>query len=127
MKALTDDLPNWKTGRLQAAQTPAEQFDEILLKWTAGKDIKYDKWMKDLTPAQDEVWEMKTADLRIFGWLYKPLTFIAAFLDYADDYKGVNPKMDYEVTKGEVIAVRNALDLDPPKFATGTFDALVRV
>ena len=44
---------------------------------------------------RDEVWELKTADIRVFGWIYRPLIFIAAFADYADLYKGKNAPRSY--------------------------------
>ena len=75
----------------------------------------------------DEVWEMKTADIRIFGWMAAPRKFVAVFADYADSYKGKNAKRSYEDAKKKVIAFRNKLTLDNPKIATGTFDELVSV
>jgi len=80
---------------------------------------------KDLMPATDEVWEFKTADLRIFGWLYRPRVFIAALLGYADFYKPPSPVGSYEDARKHVMSIRNTLDLDEPKYATGTFDDLV--
>ncbi len=100
-------------------------MDSILFKWISGDRINYGRMFKDLTPASDEVWEFKTYDLRIFGWIYRPRVFIAAFLDYADWYKEPTKKYYYEGTRDSVVGVRNKLDLDEPKFATGAFDALV--
>ena len=78
-------------------------------------------------PAHDEVWEHKRADLRIFGWMYKPRVFIAVRGVYADDLKGPNPTESYEDAKALVIRTRNELDLDEPKYTGGEFDALVRI
>jgi hypothetical protein len=71
---------------------------------------------------------MKTADLRIFGWVYRPKVFVGAFVGYADDYKrqgGQPPKESYDAARDRVVQIRDRLDLDKPKFATGVFDALV--
>src|SRR5690606_40181291 len=62
---------------------------------------------KDLMPRSDEVWELKTADLRIFGWLYRPRKFIAVVGGYADDYKGAHNKQNYEDAKRKVLRCRS--------------------
>src|SRR5579871_1034018 len=122
-----NELPSLVPGRLQAADSPLEQVDEILYRWITGKDLRYGRWFKDLMPRSDEVWEMKTADIRIFGWIYRPRTFVAVFGDYADLYKGKIQRRSYEEAKRRVKRERDALDLDPPKYAGGTYDELVRV
>jgi hypothetical protein len=121
------ELPQLNPGRLKASDSPQEQVDNILYRWITGKDIRYTRQFQDLMPRGDEVWEMKTADIRIFGWMYQPLKFIAVFGDYADLYKGRGASRSYEVAKQKVKNQRDNLDLDPPKFATGTFDELVSV
>lgn len=127
IKWLQNDLPNLHQGRLNVAQTPLEQVDDLLYRWIAGKSIKYDKMFKDLTPMADEVWEMKTADIRIFGWMCEPRKFVAVLPGFADDYKGKDSWARYEAAKQAVIRARNALPLNEPKIATGVFDALVSV
>ena len=119
------EVPKLKTGRLQASQTPQEQLDAILLNWTAGKPMAYSRAMNDLMPGRDEVWEMKTPDLRIFGWICLPRTFVAVFGDYADWYKRPTIKKSYGDARERVISARHALNLDEPKIATGVYDALV--
>jgi hypothetical protein len=59
--------------------------------------------------------------------MYLPRYFIAVFGDYTDLYKGPTRTKSYESAKQRVIAAREKIDLDSPKFATGTFDDLVRV
>ena len=127
VETMQKDLPSWVTGRMKAAQTPVEQFGAMLSKWNSGKEMKYDKHVKDLMPGTDEVWEMKTPDLRMFGWIYRPGVFIALRLGYADWYKHPNPKESYEKARADVIAARDTIDLDFPKFATGDYDALVGI
>lgn len=126
-KWLEIDLPKLEPGRLSAADSPQEQVDWRLYQWISGKRIVYSKQFKDLMPMKDEVWEMKTVDVRIFGWIYKPLIFICVFADYADLYKGANRSRNYEDAKQKVLAARNSLPLDEPKVATGAFDELVCV
>lgn len=117
-------VPTLTTGKLQAAQTPLEQMDDILFKWISGRPMIYTRWIQDLMPDTDEVWELKTADLRIFGWICRPRTFIAVKGGYADDYKKRNSGL-YEAAKKSVIQAREELALDEPKIAKGTFDAIV--
>jgi hypothetical protein len=78
-------------------------------------------------PREKEVWELKTVDLRLFGWMCKPKHFIGVLGDYADLYKGKSAKKSYEDAIAKVVSARDSLDLDEPKFAKGTFDELVRV
>lgn len=124
---MANEVPKMVCGRLNAPQSPAEQLDDILFRWIAGKEIRYSRMFQDLMPAHDEVWEHKRADLRIFGWMYKPRVFIAVRGVYADDLKGPNPTESYEDAKALVIRTRNELDLDEPKYTGGEFDALVRI
>ena len=82
----------------------------------------------DLRPRHHSVWEMKTPDLRIFGWIYRPRVFVAAFVGFADDYKEQNgqpPKESYDVARDRVVWLRGTLDLDAPLFVTGDYDAIV--
>lgn len=113
------------TGRVNSNMTPAEQLITRLLQWITGKPMVYDRMFKGLIPASDGVWELKTADLRIFGWLYRPREFIAVCGGYADHYKEPTKIKDYADDKRAVIHARNTLPLDPPKFVTGAFNDLV--
>jgi hypothetical protein len=128
MNDLQNVIPSLQSGRLHAPQTPIEQLDDILHRWIIGKPMRYGRWLKDLSPQASETWEMKTADLRIFGWVYRPKVFVGVFVGYADDYKrqdGQPPRESYDAARDRVVQIRDRLDLDNPKFATGVFDALV--
>jgi hypothetical protein len=128
MNDLQNVIPGLRAGRLNAPHSPSDQMDDILRKWITGKPMRYDRWLKDLSPQSSETWEMKTADLRIFGWIYQPKIFVAAFTGYTDHYKpqrGRRPIESYDDARDRIVEIRNRLDLDEPKFATGVFDALV--
>jgi hypothetical protein len=126
MKWLRTDLDSLVQGRLKAADTPKEQLYNWLRRWITGKSIRYDTMFKDLMPMKDEVWEAKTVDLRIFGWMYRPRIFIASLPDYADLYKGKNASKSYADARDKVKTERNNIELDEPKHEAGTFDYLVR-
>lgn len=130
MNDLKNVVPSLQTGRLNAPMTPLQQLDDILHRWIVGKPFRYNRWLNDLSPQTSETWEMKTADLRIFGWIYRPKVFIGAFIGFTDDYKRQKnqpAKESYEDARDRVVKIRERLDLDPPKFTAGVFDALVSV
>jgi hypothetical protein len=120
-------LPKLQTGRLNASETPEEQLDNILYKWITGKEIRYERMFKDLSPREDEVWEFKTADLRIFGWMVEKRKFVAVLGGYTDSYKPPNQKASYDAAKSKVISARNKLDLNEPKFISGVYDDIIGV
>lgn len=128
MKFMQEVLPTLQQGVLGAEETPRQQMDTVLRKWNAGKPMRQGRMFSTLRPTREAVWEMKTADLRIFGWLYRPRVFVAAFAGFADDYKkqgGQPPKESYGAARNRVQWLRERLDLDPPLFVSGDYDALV--
>jgi hypothetical protein len=118
-------VPHMMTGRIASALTPQEQLIERLRQWMAGDPMAYGRMFRDLIPRSDGVWEIKTADLRIFGWLYRPREFIAVRGGYADDYKEPTKTKTYADERREVIKARDALNLDGKKYVNGAFDELV--
>lgn len=128
VRFLQETLPGLSRGILNARETPSQQMDTVLRKWNAGKPMQRGRAFSHLRPTRHSVWEMKTPDLRIFGWLYKPKVFVAAFAGFADDYKKQNgqpPKESYSDARDRVVWIRDRLDLDAPKFVTGDYNALV--
>ncbi len=125
---LDSELPGMVPGRLKSVDPPKEQVDWLLYKWITGGRILYGRQFQDLMPDEDEVWEMKTADTRIFGWIYRPLIFIALFGDYADLYKPPTKLRSYKTARQRVMTARDNLKLDEPKFSSGSnFDELVSI
>ena len=104
-------------------------MDTLLRKWIAGKPMAYGRAFSSLKPRHQGVWEMKSVDLRIFGWIYRPRVFVATFAELADDYDSrrmENPRRSsYDEARDRVVWIRERLDLDPPAYATGEYDALV--
>jgi hypothetical protein len=118
-------VPTMVTGRVASAFTPAEQLMLRLTQWIVGDEIVHNRMFKDMEPQSHGVWELKTADLRIFGWIYRPRKFIAVRGGYTDDYKEPTKTKYYGDDKRAVLAARNALPLDGGKFVLGDFDDLV--
>ncbi|WP_319796624.1 hypothetical protein [Nitrobacter sp.] len=112
------------TGRVRSEFTPLEQLAERLRQWLSGHPMVYGRMFHDMEPTSDHVWELKTADLRVFGWMYRKSQFIAVKGGYADDYKEPTKIRDYADDRRAVIAAREALALDGIKFVTGDYDGL---
>jgi hypothetical protein len=128
MLFLKQRLPGSSTGVLAARESPSDQMNTVLRKWNTGKPMAQGRAFAIMRPTPKFVWEMKTADLRIFGWIYRPKVFVAAFAGFADDYKSQNgkpPIESYAAARDRVLWIRDRLDLDPPPFVKGNYDALV--
>jgi hypothetical protein len=122
---MRDQVPQMKTGRVASDFSPREQLVERLRQWMAGDPMEYGRMFHDMDPSTDAVWELKTADLRIFGWMYRPRQFIAVRGGYTDDYKQPTKTKNYADERREVVKARDALPLDGNKFVKGDFDGLV--
>ncbi|WP_439925702.1 hypothetical protein [Nitrobacter sp. JJSN] len=126
LKWMKETVPTLETGRKKSAQTPAEQLILRLQQWVSGDPIKKGPMFKEMEyPRDNDVWELKTDDLRLFGWMYQPKKFIVASHGYADDYKVPTKTKDYADDVRAVMEARQALPLDGPKFVKGKFDDLV--
>ncbi len=97
-------------------EQPIEQFDGLLDTFCGGHPLTYGSDLRCLFEHENGIWELKTADLRIFGWFVQRDYFIAVragsawFIKEHKLYKGFI---------GEVMRERDALDLDAPKFIEG--------
>jgi hypothetical protein len=118
-------VPTMVTGRIGSAFTPAEQLMRRLTQWIVGDTMVHNRMFKDMEPQSHGVWELKTENLRIFGWMYQRRKFIAVCGGYADDYKEPTKVKFYADDKRTVMVKRNALPLDGAKFVLGDFDELV--
>jgi len=76
-------------------------------------------------PPDSDTWELKTDDLRLFGWMYRPKVFIIASHGYTDHYKEPTKIKNYADDVRAVIEARDALTLDEPKLVRGRFDELI--
>lgn len=96
--------------------TPAEQLDDYLSNYALGRPLTFGRHFNPIRHVQDGVWELKTADLRVFGWFYRIDQFIALVGDETWRVKEYNLYSGYA---GEVAQFRESLDLDGPKFIPG--------
>jgi hypothetical protein len=122
---MRNEVPRMATGRIASAFTPKEQLIERLRQWMSGEPMAHGRMFHDMEPVSDAVWEIKTGDLRVFGWMYRRCEFIAVRGGYADDFKEPTKIKDYADERREVVRARAALPLDGQKYVEGDFDDLV--
>jgi hypothetical protein len=128
---VTPDMGTWITDILPmlptengAARTPEEEFDDLLFNYISSEgEMRYGKTFKDLVPMQDEVWELKTYQLRIFGWFYRKDQFIAVRPARKAELK--NGSDAYHKAIKLVLDTRAALPLDEPKFVGGVITNVI--
>ena len=126
LKWMKETVPTLQTGRIKSAQTPAEQLIMRLQQWLSGDPIKCGPMFKEMShPKNNDVWELKTDDLRMFGWMYQRKKLIIAAHGYADHYKEPTKTKNYADDVRAVMQARDALPLDGPKLVRGNFDDLI--
>jgi len=113
---VAEELPHLGTDRALEV-LPEGQLDALFADFTSGKVLTYEHQFKPLHPRSENTWELKTGDLRIFGWFVRMDCFIAV----AATTKGFILEHQGIVAGfvGDVVRFRNLLDLDPPKLIEG--------
>lgn len=61
--------------------SPEEQLDALLADFCEGVELLFDEHFKCLTPHENGVWELKTPDIRIFGWFHQKDCFVVSAVD----------------------------------------------
>lgn len=72
--------------------TPSEQLHSLLETFIVGRELAFNRQFHFVRPGERAVWELKTADLRVFGWFAQKDCFVAVFGDFKDrivDYSGL--------------------------------------
>ena len=96
---------------------PDEQFDTLAYEFCVGEQLEVGWKFRKLNPIGKDVWELKTADLRIFGWFCDRDCFIGVAAEEKwrlIEYPGMATGY-----MGEVVRFRENLNLDEPKIVTG--------
>jgi hypothetical protein len=112
---LRDTLPRMAS-QVGAEDTPEEQVYALLELFITGARLNLGEMYKPLHPHERSIWELRTADTRIFGWFYRRDRFIAVF---ADDATHIHSYRLHAGYRNEVARLRDALDLDEPKLVEG--------
>lgn len=87
--------------------TPKEQ---LFVDFVTGVELVFDRQFHALTPIEDGVWELKTVDLRLFGWFIQPDEFVTVCADWADRVKRHRLYSGY---RDQVAAVRRKVGAEP--------------
>jgi hypothetical protein len=111
LKELPGTDSNWNI-----QETPAEQLDALIYEFCAGKSLPINQRFKALVHLGDGIWELKTADLRLFGWFTQKDFFIVSDCDTALRIKEIGLYRGY---CEQAVRLRNKLNLNEPKFITG--------
>jgi hypothetical protein len=89
--------------------TPAEQVDQIFHQFLSGMPLVYSKQFRFIRAEKNAVWELKTTDIRIFGWFLKKDCFVGVFGDWADQVKRHDLYRGYRI---EIRRIRRELGVD---------------
>ena len=117
IKWLDEDLPVLETTVIGGDSEPSEQVDAVMFDFVRGAHLNSDKRFKRLTSTPDySVWEFKTPDIRIFGWVPMIDTFICCFGDMKDRIELLRSYMTY-IARTKY--VRDQIPLDEPKSIDG--------
>ena len=96
--------------------SPDEQLYDLLRRFLSGGRLEYGHDLHELEPLEHDVWELKTTDVRIFGWFPGKCEFVAVS---ADLKKSIMDSGLYPGYRDEVVKFRDQLDLDEPKYQLG--------
>ena len=110
-KVLSELGSSWKI-----ELTPEEQVFALTEIFAAGRPLAFGTQFNPLRPIKNGVWELKTADVRIFGWFHRRDRFVAVVADDATRIKQIGLYAGYV---GDAVRFRERLDLDEPKFVPG--------
>ncbi|QUL38141.1 hypothetical protein [Erythrobacter sp. JK5] len=96
--------------------SPAEQLDELVYHFATGGVLDCPRQFHVLSHKRDGIWELKTPDLRLFGFFARKDIFICT--DVADA-NAVKEGCLYAGYCEQAWFKRERLDLDDPKFVGG--------
>lgn len=112
---LEEELPG-KVSSWGIEVPPIEQLDTILRNYCAGYELTFDRQIKPIHHIRFGIWEIKTPDLRLFGWFHLRDNFICTHINLANFIKEHGL---YAGIRDESCRIREDLDLDEPKFIAG--------
>lgn len=114
---LDGDLPEIEHNMLYSDLTPIEQVFAVFYEYVAGENFSSDRRFKKLHCTPDHhVWEFKTDEVRVFGWVPHKDAFICCFGDSKDN---IELNGSYGRYIAQTVYARNIMDLDEPKYLEG--------
>lgn len=113
---LDEVLPSLISTTVGSQLSPQEQVFARFDEYVAGEACNDNRRFKSLSATPDHhVWEFKTDDIRVFGWIPRRDTFIATFGDTKDD---IETYRRYGLYMARTKFVRDNLGLDEPNCLT---------
>jgi len=97
---LRDVLDGAQPSRQLGHTSIAEQIDDLFYSFLSGEQLIFTKQFRVVRAEENAVWELKTPDIRIFGWFMAKDCFVAVFGNWADTIK------DHDLYRGYRIAIR---------------------
>jgi hypothetical protein len=104
----TPEFVDWLKGVADGACPPcplghlsaAEQIDDLFYSFLSGAPLVFNRQFRAVRVEDNAVWELKTPDVRIFGWFMAKDCFLAVFGNWTDIIK------DHDLYRGYRIAIR---------------------
>ncbi len=116
---LENTLPTLEAdGYIDQARSPEEQAEALIYEYIAGEPLKNFP-PHSMLPEGDGIWELRTPDLRFFGWFWRCGQFIVSAIDTKERCKSLGLYGGY---RNQAVSDRVKLDLDDPKFITGSME-----
>jgi hypothetical protein len=112
---IANDLPTL-VSKWEIETDPLQQLDALVEEFCSGTTLCFGPQFKPIQHVRGGIWELKTPDLRIFGWFHVKDCFIGW---RAEDTEVVKTHNLYYGLAGEAAHFRDQLDLDAPKFIPG--------
>jgi hypothetical protein len=97
---LRELLDGARPSRPLGQASAAEQLDDLFHSFLRGDRLVFTRQFRAIRAEENAVWELKTPDLRIFGWFMAKDCFVAVFGNWADTIK------DHDLYRGYRIAIR---------------------
>lgn len=114
---LADELPTAESS-WNIEQSPLEQFDALQETFCSGEPLAIGHAFKHLLFRNEPgVWELKTADIRIFGWFPQKDHFIASGCNLTRIVKESGMYAGYAT---QLQRDRELLELNEPKYISGS-------
>ena len=109
---IKDDLPKM-TSALGLELSPEDQLFDLVQLFCSDDILTYGEHFKPLRCRGQGVWELRTPDIRVFGWFPLRDHFVGVV---ANDATFIKKHDLYDGYIGEVVRFRDQLNLDQPKF-----------
>lgn len=98
------------------AATPLQQADDLFYSFVSGEDMASDWPPHVMRPSVNGVWELRTPDLRVFGWFWRKGVFIISSIDTASRCKQYSFYGGY---RDQCMRDREGFEFDPPPYVNG--------